>query len=250
MRVPFNEIKDNPITPVAEYRFLIESLEPEAGSARHGEKEGNLRYVMHVRGTNTEIGEVTHYERFFVGSDDDPDALDPTTWTAHNAYSAQALARVLRAAEVNLDQEMEDVCREAPGKGFYAPITHRVGGKGTKSEGQTFAQFGRTARSLAEGPAMQNGGAPIAPKVAPRAAAPPPAASAPAPAARRSPPPAGAPANAPVPTAALKPRAVVAAAPAAAEPTVPCSLCGEQIARSQFKGHVAMCATRDTTDEE
>lgn len=116
VKVPWGDIPDFSMLPKGIYQLAIKALEPY-------NKQGNNKLI--VKGTFEAIepdsfAGMTFREYFTIGSDEDPEAEDPETWK--RTSGSRKLTRILKKANVDLAEELDDTCANAPGAEFMASV--------------------------------------------------------------------------------------------------------------------------------
>jgi len=128
--VPWDEISDSSIFPVSDVHANIESLENQPS------KKGYKMFVLAARITAPkELKGQIYYDRYCVGNEDDPEAMDPVSWTGPRAVAARRWKKLLGKAGVALKGTAEDACERAVGREVGLHITQRQA-KGGPREGE------------------------------------------------------------------------------------------------------------------
>lgn len=254
---PWDEIPDSNIVPVGTY--LLRGVELTEETSREA---GKLMYKAQVSTIEpAEHANEALFERFVIGSDEDPLAKQPATWKA--SVGARRMKAMLNAAQIPSGLSTAQIAQTFPGAQFLCKVSQeeqKEGDyKGTISNRlSNFFKVGERATGLDATAPTIPGTAPVAAAPAPApapvaqpqapqpVATPPPAAPAAAPA-PGGPPPAAAPvpaAPAPAPPPAPAPATPAAAqgasppAPAAPERELQCPICSQMIPTSQFGAHM------------
>ena len=100
---PWDEIPESAVVPTDAYLASIESMAEELSQS-----SGKLMYstAFKIMEPTAHAG-LNLFERFVIGSDEDPEAEDPETWK--KSVGARRLKRCLKAAQIPLDQNMDQV---------------------------------------------------------------------------------------------------------------------------------------------
>jgi hypothetical protein len=220
--------------PDGVYQVFIAELEETAS------KNGKLMYNARLEIMEpTDFAGMGIFEAFVIGSEEDPDAAEDATWV--KAFGARRLKNMLKAAQVPMDTDMDNIIAAALQQQLVISATQEVdtGERDPQYKGRVrnrinaFYQLGHKEVGLTEEAApapkkalaaVPKAPAPAAKPAAPKAAAPAPRAPAPAP-------------RAPAPQAAA-PRPAPAAAKPRAAGTAHCSICNTDVARAEFVEHV------------
>lgn len=196
------DIPESTLLPDGIYPFDIEGIKEDQT------KKGWLMYTATYRVAEGDFVGMPQFDRFTIGTEDDPNADDPETWK--RSISARQLKRLFKAAQVPLSSDVDEMCQAAMGQRFLGVIAQEIdkGERDPKYKGMTRNNF-RGYYAVGEREATN--------------------VAKPAPALTR-----------PAPRAAAAP-AVPAAKPTTAtkrEPTVPCGECGEVVPRRLYMQHV------------
>ncbi len=201
-----DEIPDSTLLPDGIYPFDIEGIKEDQSKA------GALMYTATYRVAEGDFVGLPQFDRFNIGSPDDPNADDPETWK--RSIGARQLKRLFKAAHVPLGTDVDDMCQAAIGQRFLGVVNQQTddGVRNPQYKGVVRNQF-RGYYAVGER-ATTNQTATVAKHTRP------------------SPSPA-APVARPVTAPATKP-----VKPAAKDPTVPCGECGEIVPRRLYMKHV------------
>lgn len=201
--IDWDSVPDSTLLPDNMYVFEIESITEGASKA------GHLMYTGAFRVADGEFTGTPLYDRFAIGTNDDPTADDPQTWV--KSIGARRMKRLFKAAmpDLPLAGNIDEMIRVATQQRFVAMVNIEEddGVKDPKYKGV------KRNRIAAMYPAT-NVVAPVAP-VATKAAA-------------------------PLRTVAPKPAAPKAAAQVSAPkvPTVKCGYCQAMIPRDDYVNHI------------
>lgn len=115
-KVPWGDIPDFSMLPKGIYQLAIKELLAY-------NKQGNNKLI--VKGTFEAIepeafAGMTFREYFTIGSDEDPEAEDPETWK--RTAGSRKLTRILKKANAELADDLEETCAAAPGAEFMATV--------------------------------------------------------------------------------------------------------------------------------
>lgn len=217
-------IPDSTVLPEGAILFTIEDIIEER--TNEGDR---LMYNFHFRAQEPPaVASLMHFERFTIGSPEDPEAEDPDTWA--KSIGARIMKQVLKASQVELGEDLDEVFGAAKGQNVIGIVTQQVddGSRDPKYKGQI---RNRVQRWYAPGEREVALNGPAA--AAPTALKPKPGAAKAAPPAAK---PAPAPAVATHPPSKPGPKAAPSAKPA--EKTLTCTVCNEQVLKSQLAEHV------------
>lgn len=175
VKVPWGDIPDFSMLPKGIYQLAIKALEPY-------NKQGNNKLV--VKGTFEAIepdsfAGMTFREYFTIGSDEDPEAEDPETFK--RTSGSRKLTRILKKANVDLADELDETCANAAGAEFMASVEVEEQQEG-EYKGRKNNRIGSVYEAGSMDPVILEEGAKPAKKAAPKPALK--AAPAPAPARR------------------------------------------------------------------
>jgi hypothetical protein len=226
-------IPDTGVVPDGIYQVSIADLEETA--AKNGKLMYNIRFEVIEPADFAGMG---IFEIFVIGSEEDPDATEDATWI--KSIGARRLKQALKAAQVPLDNDMDNVIAAAIQQQLVISVTQEVEAEGTyagrvRNRISAFYQLGHKEVGLTDAPSAKAKPRTVAPAV-PRAAMAAPAR--PAPQLAPAPRPAAPRPNLPPGTqlASAAPKAV--AKPAAKAAEVKCTICDSMIARADFAEHV------------
>lgn len=238
--VNFDAVPDTNVVPDGVYRVSIAEFEEKTS------KNGKLMYNARLEIIEPQEFEgMGIFEMFVIGSDDDLDAQDDTTWV--KSFGARRMKNMLKAAGVPLDNDMDTVSAAAIQQELVVAVSQKVETEGdyagrVRNNIGGFFPLGQKEVGL-----NGQGVASPAPKAMPKAAPAPAARTAPAPAiagrpigtAHAAPTAQPTPARAvqPAPTPAPRPAAPRAAVPKAS-PQVKCTICDTLVDRATFADHV------------
>ncbi len=116
IKVPWGDIPDFSMLPKGIYLLAIRALEPY-------NKEENNKLIVKATFEAVEPSEyagMTFREYLVIGSDEDPEAEDPETWK--RTSGSRKLARILRKANVDFSDDLEDTCEVAQNAEFAALV--------------------------------------------------------------------------------------------------------------------------------
>lgn len=120
-QAPTGSVPDRDELPTGNWKFKIDELKEDPSN------DGRLRYSCQLRAL-APLENLVHFERFFIGTDDDPDATDPQTWTA--SFGFKQLVRMCRKAKVQSASaevvDMDQLCSEASDHEFDGKVTSRL----------------------------------------------------------------------------------------------------------------------------
>jgi hypothetical protein len=235
-QVNFDAVPDTGVVDPGIYQVAIGELEETAS------KSGKLMYNARIEIIEpTDFAGMGIFESFVIGSDDDPDAQEETTW--NKSVGCRRLKQMLKAAQVPLDNDMDNVVAAALQQQLVVSVTQEVddGSRDPQYVGRVrnrigaFYQLGHKEVGVAPAaPAKPATPKAVAPKpplaVTPKANLAPGQQLAPAP--KAAPPP-----RPPAAPQAAKPAAPKPAA-AAKAPTAHCTICDTDVLRSEFADHV------------
>ena len=111
MRIPRDEIQENTVVPDGVYLVRIEELEKSATKGSEGAKlpAGVKMFNLTARIKEPkEFAGLALRDNFCVGTEDDPDALDPETWKSPKAIGCMRFEKLLKAAKIQSDDDDED----------------------------------------------------------------------------------------------------------------------------------------------
>ena len=213
-------IPDSTVLHGGAYLFSIEGIEEKQSQSGKAMYVGTFRVVE-----PTAFAGLPYYENFVIGTDDDPACDDPKT--LETVVGARILKRVLKAANIEMGDDLDDCCEGAKDQQVVGLISQVV------DDGARDARYKGRIRNVCQGwytpgeraiglDGSESAAAPARP-AAPRATVPAKAA--------------------PKPVSAARPAAPVARPTAAATrakptPGVKCGICGEEVARAEFAKHV------------
>lgn len=239
--VNWDDVPDSNVVPGGAYLLEISEMEETQTKAENGAK---LMYKVTLL-TLEPIQGMMLFENFVIGTDEDPDGDDPKSW---KGISARRMKAFLKAAQIPLAGDMEEVCETAKGNQFVGKVvvTEDDGTRDPKYKGQLRNRITSYYAIGEKEPELEDdGGAqaakPAAKKVTP---APAPKASAAAPKAAVAPgkvvkkaapvpPPVEEEEEAPPPPPAPK-----KGGKAKAADLVGCGLCNEKVERSEYVAHI------------
>jgi hypothetical protein len=170
--IPAGSIPRRSVLPPGNHTLEIEKLE-----------ETDLDGSYALRGAYRSLGPVaglTHSELFVIGTEADPTAEDPDSWTGPDAWSAQRLFRMLDKAKVPGAEaesvDSEQLCIDAEGHRFDVVCTHVIddGKRNPANKGKTYVRLAYFEEgSLQAGAAPARGSAPRPTPAAPARPTPP-----------------------------------------------------------------------------
>lgn len=199
-QVNWDEVPDSGATLVNQgmYEAVIESIEEGQSKA------GKLMYTTIFRIAGGAYDGTPLYERFSVGTDDDPNADEPTTWKS--SIGASRMKAMFKAVHVANTGDVDEMCTAATGQHLQLTVDIEVD-SGAKNPQYKGVKRNRIVRMY-----------PMGEREAP---------ATPAPSSQLAKAVAAAPAKA---TGTKKGTAAV--------PTVKCGVCKQDIARADYSQHV------------
>lgn len=227
--VNFDAVPDTGVVDAGVYQVSIGSLDEKAS------KSGKLMYDARLEIVEpADFAGMGIFEMFVIGNDEDPDANEESTWI--KSIGCRRMKQMLKAAQVPLDTDMDNVIAAAVSQQLVVSVTQETETEGdyagrVRNRISAFYPLGHKEVGIAPGQASK-----------PKAAAPKPAAPA-APKPNLAPgqqlaSPKAPPKAAPAPAAPKAP-APAAAKPAAAKaPTAHCTICDTDVPRTEFADHV------------
>lgn len=224
-RPPWKDIPDTNLVPAGAYEFAVKELAEVMSKATETTK-AKLMYVAQLKITEPKgYKNLVLFDRFTVGTEDDPEAKDPETWKG--SIAARRLKSFVKALNVPLGDDMDDTMEAVEAQKGIAMVTLE-GKRLDPKSGRTFNESNAISAYYALGtPNVTIGTA------APAAPAP----AAPAPKAKKAMPPADEPE---VVTAPAKTKGK-----AKGEVTT-CPICGDDnVPRLGFIAHVAQHSGED-----
>lgn len=232
-QVNFDAVPDTGAIPDGIYQVSIADLEETAS------KTGKLMY-----NTRFEVMEPADFagmgifEMFVIGSDEDPDAAEDATWV--KSVGARRLKQTLKAAQVPLDTDMDNVIAAAIQQQLVISVSQEIESEGdyagrVRNRISAFYQLGHKQVGLTDAPTSKATSKALPKAASARMATAAPARPAPAPAR-----PAGAGVKPNLPPGVQVPAARGPAAPKAPvrAATVNCTICSTAVPRDQFAAHV------------
>ncbi|KKN38542.1 hypothetical protein LCGC14_0752370 [marine sediment metagenome] len=133
-------------------------------SVKEGDYEGQLIYdaVFRAQQPVTHLGQ-THYERWFIGNEEDPEALLPDTWTKRAGH----MKKCCEAMGVPfLGQNPDMIVQQMVGKQVCAKVVHKASKDGKYTNARV-SQWGQPGTMTPEVIGSDNGQPPVqAPAVA------------------------------------------------------------------------------------
>lgn len=112
-------IPDSTNLPDGRFDFKIESMEPvETSTGKLA-----LKVALRVVGPKTHKG-LTHYEQFTIGSNDDPQAREASTWTS--SFGAISLKKMCAKAGIKFQGDLEQVASELQGQKVAGRVVYTV----------------------------------------------------------------------------------------------------------------------------
>jgi hypothetical protein len=204
--INWDEIPDSTLLPQDLYTFEVDDLTEETS------KKGKLMYRAVFRVTDGNYTGTPLYDYFSIGSDEDPTASEPSTWT--NSIGARRMKRLFKATQIPMTSDIDEMVENVKQQRFVASVAQEM------DDGLRDPKYKGVKRNRIDG--MFPLGTRIAGGNGPAVAPPAPA---PAPARAAAPP-------KPAPAAGAR------AAKPAAIPTVTCPYCKAAIARNGYMQHV------------
>ena len=229
--VNFDAVPDTGVVDTGMYQVSIAEIEETAS------KNGKLMYNARLEIVEpTDFAGMGVFEAFVIGSDEDPDASQDATWI--KSIGARRLKQMLKAAQVPLDNDMDNVVAAAAQQQLVVSVTQEV------DDGSRDPQYaGRVRNRISafyvlgtkEVGTVENAAAlkTAVPKPAPR-----PVAAAPKPNVPPGTQLEAVPKPAPKPLAAAPKPAAPAPKPAGKPATAHCTICDSDVPRSEFADHV------------
>jgi hypothetical protein len=225
----FADVQDSTIVPAGTYQVSVDSLEATTSST------GKLMYKGGFRIVEPKLFEnVIVWEQFTVGTDDDPGAEDPQTWLSPKAVAVRQLKQLFGAAKLDMRLEVDQLVAQVVGSHVTSVVKVETQAKLNRDGTENRYAGNEKNRVTRFAPLDQGGVGAAPPKTAansvPRAVQPP----------QR--PGAGVVARPSAVQPPARPPGIAGGAPATAkraEMKIPCSICDEQVPRSQWAEHEA-----------
>ena len=119
-KVPWKDIPDSSIVPEDVYALRVKSIEETTTKEKPG-KKAKLMYVAQlcIEEPKPYKGLVL-FDRFTVGTEDDPQANDPETWKA--SIGAKRMKQLFKALQIDLGDDMDDTIENAESQRCLAGV--------------------------------------------------------------------------------------------------------------------------------
>lgn len=119
IKIPGEAIPDSTNLPDGIFDFRIESFEPvETQTGKLA-----LKSALRVTGPKSHKG-LVHYEQFTIGSNDDPQAREASTWAS--SFGAITCKKMCAKAGVKFSGDLENVARELEGQSVTGRVVYTV----------------------------------------------------------------------------------------------------------------------------
>ena len=215
-QAPMTEVSDQfSVTPGA-YEAVVEEIKEE--QTKDG---GKLMYTW-VHRSVAPVAGLPIYNRFCIGTDNDPNADDPQTWL--ESIAAKQMKRAYKAHGIEVGNDIDEMNAAVVGQSAVLVIRPQKNNAQYTEVSAIYAVGEKEPGIDAPATAAATNHKPTAAKPAPRAATPP--------------------VRNPAPVAAKPaPRAAAGAKPTAkaAVPMIACGICRTDVPRAEYSAHVAAC---------
>jgi hypothetical protein len=117
---PWKDIPDTNLVPADAYEVTVRELAETMSKAGEDQKS-KLMYVATLRITAPKaFTGLQLYDRFTIGTNDDPHAKDPETWKG--SFAARRMKQFVKAIKIPLGDDMDDTMEAAEGQKCIAMV--------------------------------------------------------------------------------------------------------------------------------
>src|SRR2546421_9046915 len=103
---PWKDIPDTNLVPGDGYAFTVKEM-TETRSKQKEDAKPKLMYVVVLKIDEPKAFKgIQLYDRFTIGTEDDPNAEDPETWKG--SFAARRMKQFVKSLAINMGDDMDD----------------------------------------------------------------------------------------------------------------------------------------------